>query len=348
MVVVALLRNQKMVPALSLASVKDLMLSPNQADDDPGLPMLAVDLGTGDAISEADCRNIGRWLEELPLPVIGIGTAAQSPPSGGQAIIDAMDLVIAEDNDYAMAQDAIKRNPMAASVLVQVLRTVEHLPVSMALGVESLAYATLQGGAEFKRWLETSPPRRSHQHDTDTPPVLLDRSDNRLTITLNSPANRNALSVTMRDSLTEAFKLVAMDSTIDGVDVRANGPSFSAGGDLTEFGTADDLSMAHRIRSLRMPARYLAPHAARYTFHLHGACIGAGIELPAFAGRLVASRDTVLRLPEVAMGLIPGAGGCVSISRRIGRQRTAWMAITGKAIDVEEALQWGLIDAVET
>jgi enoyl-CoA hydratase/carnithine racemase len=52
-------------------------------------------------------------------------------------------------------------------------------------------------------------------------------------------------------------------------------------------------------------------------------------------------------LPEIAMGLIPGAGGCVSIPRRIGRQRTALMAITGRDLDAAQALEWGLIDAIE-
>ena len=80
---------------------------------------------------------------------------------------------------------------------------------------------------------------------------------------------------------------------------------------------------------------------------MHGACIGAGIELPAFAGRLTASSDAFFQLPEVAMGLIPGAGGCVSISRRIGRQRTAYMAILGERFPAERALAWGLIDAIE-
>jgi enoyl-CoA hydratase/carnithine racemase len=95
-----------------------------------------------------------------------------------------------------------------------------------------------------------------------------------------------------------------------------------------------------------MPANALAMAADRYTFHLHGACIGAGIELPAFAGRVVAKPNTYFRLPEVDMGLIPGAGGCVSIPRRIGRQRTNWLAITGIELNAETALVWGLIDAV--
>ena len=76
------------------------------------------------------------------------------------------------------------------------------------------------------------------------------------------------------------------------------------------------------------------------------ACIGAGIELPAFLERIVATGDAFFQLPEVAMGLIPGAGGTFSICRRIGRQRTAWMALTNDRIDAETARSWGLVDAL--
>ena len=54
------------------------------------------------------------------------------------------------------------------------------------------------------------------------------------------------------------------------------------------------------------------------------------------------------RLPEVAMGLIPGAGGTASLPRRIGRRRTAWMALTGQPVDVDTAARWGLVDRVTT
>jgi enoyl-CoA hydratase/carnithine racemase len=47
------------------------------------------------------------------------------------------------------------------------------------------------------------------------------------------------------------------------------------------------------------------------------------------------------------MGLVPGAGGTASLPRRIGRQRTAWMALTGASVDAETALGWGLVDALE-
>jgi enoyl-CoA hydratase/carnithine racemase len=60
----------------------------------------------------------------------------------------------------------------------------------------------------------------------------------------------------------------------------------------------------------------------------------------------VADPDARFLLPEVAMGLVPGAGGTCSIPRRIGRQRCAWLALTGAAIDAQMALAWGLVDEV--
>jgi enoyl-CoA hydratase/carnithine racemase len=85
----------------------------------------------------------------------------------------------------------------------------------------------------------------------------------------------------------------------------------------------------------------------RVTSRIQGACIGAGIEIAAAAGRLVADRDAWFHLPEVGMGLIPGAGGTVTVPRRIGRRRTAWMALLGEPLDARTALDWGLVDALE-
>ena len=74
--------------------------------------------------------------------------------------------------------------------------------------------------------------------------------------------------------------------------------------------------------------------------------LGAGSELPAFARRVVAMEDAFFQLPEVAMGLVPGAGGTVSIPRRIGRQRTAYLALSGLRLDAATARRWGLVDEI--
>jgi hypothetical protein len=324
----------KRADVLGLDQLLELTLEPNWADLDPdNRHYLAVDLGDL-ASDSAEAETLSAWFRHQPIPIVGVGQALAS-----------IDLVVAED-ELDQAITCIERNPRAAALLVQVLRSTVSLEVIEALTVESLAYATLQGGAEFADWVAGNRIVHPQREIATGEAVLLNRAGDRLEIVLNSPATRNALSVTMRDGLTEAFKLVLADDGIVAVSVSGNGPCFSAGGDLTEFGTVPDATSAHTIRMLRMPARYLAVKAERYVFHLHGACIGAGIEIPAFAGRVTATADAFFQLPEVGFGLIPGAGGCVSIPRRIGHQRTAHMAILGERVTAEDALAWGLIDAI--
>src|SRR5262249_51711819 len=125
-----------------------------------------------------------------------------------------------------------------------------------------------------------------------------------------------------------------------------NGPSFCSGGDLDEFGTRPDPATAHRTRLTRSPARLLWRLRDRTGCTIHGACLGAGIELAAVAGRVQARPGTRFALPELGLGLVPGAGGTVSLPRRIGRHRTAWLALTTASIDVATALDWGLIDEI--
>ncbi len=150
----------------------------------------------------------------------------------------------------------------------------------------------------------------------------------------------------MRDLLCEALTLAVTDDSIEEVILSGQGPAFCSGGDLDEFGTLADPATAHAIRATRNPGRLLADCASRLHVVVHGACVGAGIELPAFADHVVARPDASFRLPEVSMGLVPGAGGTASLPRRIGRQRTAWMALTGAPVDPSTALSWGLIDEV--
>jgi enoyl-CoA hydratase len=158
---------------------------------------------------------------------------------------------------------------------------------------------------------------------------------------------RNAIDRPMRDQLSEAFTLAALDPEVRSIKLRAVGATFSVGADLEEFGTTRDPATAHLIRSRTLPALALAGRAEILDVHVQGACVGAGLEIAAFAGRLTATPDAWFQLPELSMGLIPGAGGCVSVPRRIGRQRAALMILSGRRINARTALRWGLIDAIE-
>ena len=125
----------------------------------------------------------------------------------------------------------------------------------------------------------------------------------------------------------------------------ASGPDFCAGGDLDEFGTRPDPAIAHLIRLTRSPAMLMSGLAARTTAYLHGACLGAGIELPAFAGRVIAA-GCPFGLPEIQLGLVPGAGGTVSLPRRIGRWRTAYLGLAGQPVGARTPCDWGLVDEI--
>ena len=283
---------------------------------------------------------VSQWLRALPCPVIAIASAQQEG-----AWTRASDVVLEEAAQAAPLLKNIEHSPIAATVLVQLLRATEASSIADALTAESLAYSTLQAGPEFRRWLDTSN-RVATQSAPDGPAVLLDREGASLSMRLNRPSRRNAMSVEMRDALIEALRLVIADDEIRHVRLSGQGPCFISGGDLAEFGTAPDPASAHILRSLCLPGALLARCAERVTAHVHGACIGSGIEFPAFAHRIVAAPDAEFQLPELRYGLIPGAGGCVSLPRRIGRQRTARLALSGERITARTALQWGLVNQI--
>jgi hypothetical protein len=239
---------------------------------------------------------------------------------------------------------AVRDHPRASVALAGLLRITAAAPVREGLAAESAVYSMLLAGSEFSAWLAARIRRDPLQ--TPAPAVLLDRHGSTLDVTINRPERHNAFDRHVRDGLVEAFDLVLADPSISRVDFTGAGPSFCSGGDLDEFGTNADVSTAHLIRLDRSVAVRLDACQERVVARLHGACVGAGIEIPSFAGRVVARDDTWCQLPEIAMGLVPGAGGTVGITRRIGRWRTAYMALLGLRIDLATALSWGLIDAV--
>jgi enoyl-CoA hydratase/carnithine racemase len=256
------------------------------------------------------------------------------------------DVLVRSEEDLERVVGAVSARPLAAAAMAQLLRHSEKLELHDALIAESLTYSVLQAGPEFHAWEANhgafpagAPPRAE-------PAVVVTRSGDRLDVILNRPERHNAYSVEMRDALTEALELAAADASLHEIVLSGRGASFSAGGDLSEFGSRPDPATAHAVRSARNAARLLSHCSERVRAEVHGACIGAGVELAAFAAFVIARPDAYFELPEVGMGLIPGAGGTASIPRRIGRQRTAFMALTGARIDAKTALEWGLVDSI--
>jgi hypothetical protein len=279
----------------------------------------------------------------VPVVVVGVvqGTAsdvAAVDPSPYDVLLGAGDPML------PALVEQVQRCPVAAASLAVLLRESEQRSIEDGLAAESAVYSTLQAGAEFAAWRRT---RRDAGLPPDLePPVLVDRVGDALHITLNRPRRHNAVTAALRDGLAEALTLAAADDTITAVHLSGNGPSFCSGGDLAEFGSFPDPATAHVTRLTRSPARLAHQIADRLHVHLHGACMGAGIEVPALAAHVVATPDAVIALPELGLGLVPGAGGTASIPKRIGRHRTAALALSGARLDAPTALAWGLVDEI--
>ncbi len=293
----------------------------------PAMPLAFVEL---DDTSE--------WPGELalpPFPVIGLGPR-------DHPLAPALDAVIEPPVTAEGLAAQVTARPRAAAVLVELLRLLPALGAQDGLTAELLAYGLLQGGDEHRRWLA----RQTLRPVEPAGNVRVIREGEELLVVLDRPASGNAIDRPMRDALHQAFALAALDPAIARIVLRGMGRSFSLGADLAEFGTTRDPAEAHAIRARSLPARELARCAEKLTVHVAGACVGAGLEMAAWGQRLTATAGAWFQLPELAMGLLPGAGGCVSLSRRIGRQRTALLVLSGRRIAARTALAWGLVDAI--
>jgi enoyl-CoA hydratase/carnithine racemase len=294
----------------------------------------------------------------LAVPVVAVGSLARA----SEFWLQHATFTLSEDDtddrrvitvasiDSAVAElaDRLNRWPLAAAVCDDVLRSVDPAgPALAGVVTESLAYSTLQSGPEFARWLAERGPARVPEI---VDPVQADRDGNTLRIAFNRPQRHNAFSTDARAALLEALAVAQADPSVDEVVLSGNGPSFCSGGDLAEFGTFSDPASAHLARTRHSPALVLDALTARLgqacRAEVHGQVLGSGLEMAAFCGQVVSRPDAIFGLPELSLGLIPGAGGTVSVTRRIGRWRTAYLVLSGQQLDPETALRWGLIDAI--
>jgi 3-hydroxyacyl-CoA dehydrogenase/enoyl-CoA hydratase/3-hydroxybutyryl-CoA epimerase len=168
-------------------------------------------------------------------------------------------------------------------------------------------------------------------------------------VTIDLPDDSvNKVTAGLRAEFGQLFGRIEGDPTLRGVVLMSGKPdTWIAGADIDEFltigGAADAEALSRggqallaRLESLRVPV----------VAAIHGACLGAGLET-ALACRYRIATDhpkTVLAVPEVQLGLIPGAGGTQRLARLVGVQRALDMILTGRNIRARKALQMGLVD----
>lgn len=166
------------------------------------------------------------------------------------------------------------------------------------------------------------------------------------TITLNRPQRLNAINLEMRDLLWSYLETCRDLADVRVIVFRGAGRSFSAGADISEFGTAPSLIDARRARHERDVWSLLLEHRCATVARLHGFCFGAGLELPLCCDYRIASSDASFALPEVTLGYMPSAGGTQTLPRTIRPGVAAHMLLTGEPVPSDRALTWGLVDEV--
>jgi len=290
-------------------------------------------------VDGSDLSEITAALDQLPVVSVAVHESDATDDHVSATRRESWDLVT--DDPHPLSE-AIDQRPLSAATSALVLRSGRNLQMAEALRLESFAYSMLQAGPEHQAWLSTRGRRTRTDLDHDRVEVR-DHGDH-LEIAMTRPRLFNLIDSAMRDQLVDAFQTVAHDTRP--VRFVGRGRAFSGGGDPAEFGTTGDPNSAALIRLGLGVAPSIAAVAARLSAVIDGPCVGAGVELAAFAGSVIATRSASFKLPELSMGLIPGAGGTFSIPARIGARRTLEWLIRNTEINADTALAWGLVDRI--
>ncbi len=177
--------------------------------------------------------------------------------------------------------------------------------------------------------------------------VLLELGDDGVAVvSLNRPDKLNIYDLAMRDGLIEAFTAVRDWPDARALVLRANGRHFSAGADLSEFGTAEHILEGRRIRWDRDPWGLLWDLPCPTVVALHGTALGSGLEMTLLCDVRLAAPDTRLGLPETKLGMLPAAGGTQTLTRAIGPAAALAPILSAATLTATEARDRGIVAAV--
>src|SRR5436190_19722189 len=172
-----------------------------------------------------------------------------------------------------------------------------------------------------------------------TQSVDLDRRGRIAVLTVNNPPV-NALSQHVRQGLYDGVTRATADAAVGAVVVTCAGRTFIAGADITEFGKPPKEPGLHEVLALieQSPKPVVAA--------VHGTALGGGLEVALACHYRVGVKAARFGLPEVKLGLLPGAGGTQRLPRVVGAPKALQRIVSGDPIGADEALAHGLIDEV--
>ena len=173
------------------------------------------------------------------------------------------------------------------------------------------------------------------------PVVQTTVSDHIALVTLSNPPV-NALSAAVRQGLQKAITELNGNADVHAIVITGSGSNFIAGADIREFG------LPPQEPSLPDVCNQIEASGKLVIAAIHGAALGGGLEIALAAHYRVAVEAAKLGLPEVALGLLPGAGGTQRTPRLIGAQAALDLMLSGRHAGAKEALRMGLIDHIAT
>ncbi len=160
-------------------------------------------------------------------------------------------------------------------------------------------------------------------------------------LTVNYPPV-NALSLVVREGFMSGLQKAAADGTVKAVVIRGGGSTFIAGADISEFGT-DKSRQGPRLQDIQAA---LEASAKPTIAAIHGTALGGGFEIALACHSRVAVANAKVGLPEVKLGILPGAGGTVRTPRLTGAEVALNIITSGEHVPAPKALSYGLIDAI--
>lgn len=173
--------------------------------------------------------------------------------------------------------------------------------------------------------------------------IAIERKGDFAVLTLDNPANRNALTNAVLESIAAAVDDLEAGGTRC-IVLAGAAKVFASGADIRTLAAATPLELyyGHRAELWARLRRVRVPLVAAVS----GFCLGGGLELAMYCDVIVASRGARFGLPETRLGLIPGAGGTQLLPRAIGRAKAMDVILAGRLLDAEEAERAGLVSRV--
>lgn len=163
-------------------------------------------------------------------------------------------------------------------------------------------------------------------------------------IELNRPQKRNALNNATLQELVTLFKDIEADSTVKTVVITGNENCFAAGADLNELAALDVVLIQQDVRPLLW--KQIDEFSKPIIVAVNGFAFGAGFELALHGDIVLSGENAQFALPEIGLGMLPGAGGTQRLARLVGQQLTMRWAMTGERISAHTALQHGITSQV--